>query len=433
LYDLSGSDFKKMPTKIMIIDDDVTVVNMIKEVLEGEALVIDTFLDPLDALKEIKSSNYDLFLIDLKLPNIDGTTLLKMIKEEQKTARCIIITAYGDTDSVIKAFKAGVSDFILKPCRSEDLLNCIKKQLEEKDRTDYDLKKWGKMAEDIGLIGFKNFFNEFDISVIGNLDDCQTKLKDLSSKYDQITKQNIKTLKRMSAKIKKENKLASSMLSYVSHEIKSPLHSIIGYTRTLLKQCELGKTESMHEFLNDILTSSLYVLDLTHNILSSSVLEADKLRREQVCIGEILKNIRSSLISSIKAKNLTYKEDIQPGLISVTADKLKLTQILYNLMDNAIEYSESGGITVEVKKADSKNSVLFVVRDTGVGIRYKDKSKLFKKFSRLNLDKKKGAGLGLYIAKKLVKMHGGRIWVESRFNSGSAFYFTIPSNFKNNP
>ena len=102
-------------------------------------------------------------------------------------------------------------------------------------------------------------------------------------------------------------------------------------------------------------------------------------------------------------------------------------------MDNAIEYSESGGISVEVKKADSKNSVLFAVRDTGVGIRYKDKSKLFKKFGRLSPNKKKGAGLGLYIAKSLVKMLGGRFWVESRFNSGSAFYFTIPSNFKNNP
>jgi signal transduction histidine kinase len=418
----------KMKKRIMIVDDNVDVLHTLKETLEKESFNIETFSNPLDALKKIRASNYDLFLIDLTLPCVSGISFLKMVKKVHKNARYIIMTAYGSTDTVIDAFKAGVSDFILKPFTTEQIVSRIKQQITEKDKIEKKLKKLGKLVESTGIAEFDSLFHDLNISYLKNLNDYEDKLRELSFQYNLITHEKIKKLIKMSGKAKEENNIDFDMLSYVSHEIKAPLHSIISYTRTLLGQCETGNTEYMQEFLNYILTSSMYMLDLSNNLLSSSALYENKLKLhlEPVSISDILKNIRNFLAGKINTKRNVYRENIISGLPIIVADKVKLTQILCNLTDNANKYTENGEVSIDVSLTDDKKSVMFIVKDTGIGIKYKDKSRLFKKFERLQTRNENGVGLGLCITKNLVELHKGKIWVESKFKHGSQFYFTLP-------
>jgi signal transduction histidine kinase len=394
--------------------------------MNENVMIVDS--EPMDALEEAKGSEYDIFLIDLKFPRTNGISLLKKIREHQESARYIMITAYGSLVSAIEAFKAGVSDFILKPFELSNLIESIKRQLVIKNRIDSYSVKWGESIDSKGVMEFDKFFHVLDIRSLEKLNNCEAKLKDLSNEYDLIAKNNIFLLKKMAVKVKKEKKLATEMLSYVGHEIRSPLSSIIGYTRTLMKQHELGRTEYLSEFLNNILTSSLYMLDLTHNILSSSVLEENKLTLdlEPVSITDMLKKVKSSLLTKIESKNLKFKEKIQSDLPFIIADRLKLAQILYNLLNNAIEHTGKGEVKIKARIADDRKSVLFSIKDTGAGISDEDKSKLFQKFGKIGNKDKKGVGLGLSIAKSLVELHGGKIWLKSKLGRGSTFFFTIP-------
>ncbi len=417
-----------MSEKIMVIDDDNCLLTVLKETFALESIDAKTFDNHHDALEEAKRADYDLFLIDLKLPEIDGIELLKMLKQMQKTARFIIMTGYGDMATAISAFKAGVSDFILKPFKVDEMISSVRNQLNEKSAIDQHLTKWGNVVKSTGISYFNDIFQTLDVEMIEKIDNYENMLKELSSGYNLISRKNIKILNRIAKKAKKEKKLATEMISYISHEIRSPLNSILGYTRTLLMQSESGRASCLNEFLNEILMSSLYVLDLTNSILNSALIDskATTLEFEQIDINKLLRDIRSSFKLNMEEKSLSYKQYISPNIPAIIADRLKLSQILHNLIDNAIKYSPAGAVSIEVKLSGDKNAVLFVVQDTGIGISYKDKSKLFKKFARLNPNEKKGTGLGLSTAKRLVELHGGKIWLESRLNQGSAFYFTLP-------
>lgn len=415
-------------SRIMAVDDDNSILTVLKDVLEKESYNVSAWDNPMDALEEAKKEDYDIFLVDLKLPDISGIKLIEMLKDTHKTSRYIVITGYGDVNTVIKAFKAGASDLLLKPFTKEEILSSIRKQIVEKDRVDSQLSILGNTLKDSKIGDFARMLQGLNLNFIDDVDGNINSLKELGEKYALITKKNIQTLKKFSKRAKKDKKLAADMISYLSHEMRSPLNAIIGFTRTLMTQCDLGKTEFMKEFLSNILESSLYMLDLTQSILTSSALDSNKvkLELEKFSIQKILKNVHSSLMPRISAKGLEYKEEIEQGVDIIVADKLKLTQILHNLLDNAIKYTNAGSVSIDIRNTLNKKEAIFTVKDTGIGISYKDKATLFKKFERLDMKNFDGAGLGLSISKNLVELHGGKIWVESRLNHGSAFSFTIP-------
>ena len=166
-----------MNKRVMIIDDDLDILNTMRDILGKESLSISTFSDPLDALKEIKTKKYDLFVIDLYLPKVNGISLLKTIKKLQKPAHCIIITGYGDNQNIIDAFKAGAEDFILKPFTAEVITERILNQLEEKGKLDDNLKKWGTILESTGIPDFSNILDKLDFSTLSSLDKFWRKIK----------------------------------------------------------------------------------------------------------------------------------------------------------------------------------------------------------------------------------------------------------------
>lgn len=225
-------------------------------------------------------------------------------------------------------------------------------------------------------------------------------------------------------------RVKTEFVSNVSHELRSPLTSIKGYVDLLLSG-DIGKLQPLHEdYLNVIRTNANHLVRLIDDLLDVSRFDSGRFELEvfpidaESLIIEALEMVRPQ----VDQKHLQLTTQLQPRVGAVLGDRGRLVQVLLNLLSNACRYTPEGGeISVRLSKADS---VLRVdVIDTGMGIALEDQSKIFQRFYRVNEQSVKevqGTGLGLPIAKMLVEMHGGRIWVESQVGQGSMFTVILP-------
>jgi Amt family ammonium transporter len=211
------------------------------------------------------------------------------------------------------------------------------------------------------------------------------------------------------------------------------MNAIIGFSEILKEEIAGKLNETQKEYVNDIVDSGRRLLDLMMNILDFAEADSEKilLRTSQF----LLKDMINSTVQMISKEAL--KRSIEVGLtigpeadIVIEADPEKFRQILCHLMNNAIKFTPDGGsIGITARMISETDSIEISVSDTGIGIKHEDFPRLFREFTQLEtpLTKKyKGAGLGLSLAKKLVELHGGKIWAESEYGKGSTFTFTIP-------
>jgi signal transduction histidine kinase len=225
-------------------------------------------------------------------------------------------------------------------------------------------------------------------------------------------------------------RMRSALIATVSHELRSPLTAITGYTDTLLHDGPWDET-TQREFLEVVALSASRLAALVDNLLDAATLEAGALRlqREPVRVERIAERVLAQ--RRLLSGNCTLHLETRPGLPLADADPLRVEQVLSNLVDNAIKYSPGGGaIHVRVAAEQPPGSgVSISVSDHGLGIPAEHQEHLFERFYRVDGGGRavKGVGLGLYICRSLVESHGGRIWVESKPGSGSTFIFTLPS------
>jgi two-component system, OmpR family, sensor histidine kinase VicK len=222
-------------------------------------------------------------------------------------------------------------------------------------------------------------------------------------------------------------RMRTALVSTVSHELRSPLTSIKGYTDTLLDGGPWDE-ETEREFLEIIRVSSEKLSGLVDNLLDAAKMEAGvlKLEQEPVRVERIVQQVVAH--KRLLAPNHPLTAEIDPDLPVANADPFRVEQVVTNLVENAIKYSPEGGpITVRVRGGDE---ITVSVSDRGVGVTKEQAERLFERFYRVDSSlarTTKGVGLGLFICRSLVEAHGGRIWVESRPGEGSTFSFTLPA------
>ncbi len=233
-------------------------------------------------------------------------------------------------------------------------------------------------------------------------------------------------------KAMQSDKLKSSFLENINHEVRTPLNAIIGFSG-LINEDDIT-ADQRKEFGVLIGESNDALLRIIDDILLVSTLESGEAPTNihdcdlDVVIASLHKSFKELLVKNKKVNIELYISE--PNVSSIVeTDKIRLQQVFIRLMDNAIKFSDSGKINFGYKVVE--DSILFHVADTGIGIEKKHHSKIFERFYKIEIDKDevfRGTGIGLYITKKIVESLDGDIWLSSMFGSGTTFYFTIPKN-----
>lgn len=234
------------------------------------------------------------------------------------------------------------------------------------------------------------------------------------------------------AALERANQLKSQFLANVTHELRTPLHSIISYGSLILEGFLDGAlTKEQEEHIQFMVRSAEDLSDLVNDMLDLSKIEADRIevKLEPLCLSQSLRDVVNQLKPIADSKQLTLTLDIEEGLPQVLADSSRCRQILLNLVSNALKFTETGGVTISATMVRRSDTVRIAVRDTGIGISPAALGYIFEAFRQADGSTTRrfgGTGLGLTIAKKLVELQGGEVAVESVVGQGSIFSFTLP-------
>ena len=366
---------KDQVSKILIVDDVQLNLVLMKEILSGKGYQIATAINGKSAIAKAKAHKFDLILLDVVLPDIDGFEVCSHLKSSSQTQDIpiIFLTAKKEKDSIIQGFNLGAVDYIPKPFSKEELLARVNLHL--------TLRKY----------------------------------------QDELIRS--KEMAEASAKAK------AIFLANISHEIRTPMNGIIGMI-DILKRTSL--TPEQLEYIEIIGISGENLLMIINDVLDFSKIEAGQITFEHIrfnlCdeINEVIKILRYKAIQ----KNLDLSFEVAPDVPQLlVGDPLRLKQVLINLCNNSIKFTENGFVHVSVKTLDRNECAVrlqFDVKDTGIGISPENQSKLFKSFSQADVSTTRkfgGTGLGLAISKNLVHLMGGEIGIISEEGKGAIFHF----------
>jgi signal transduction histidine kinase len=215
----------------------------------------------------------------------------------------------------------------------------------------------------------------------------------------------------------------------MSHELRTPLNAILGYTELMADGAYGEPSEKMMGVLKRPESNGRHLLGLINDVLDLSKIEAGQLLLElsDYTVQDIVQTVRSTLEPLAADKKLAFKVEVAPDLPPGRGDGRRLTQVLINLVGNAIKFTDAGEVAITAAATDG--AFHLSVCDTGPGISAADQAKLFQEFQQADNSitrKKGGTGLGLSISKRIIEMHGGRIWIDSVVGQGSTFSFTVP-------
>ncbi|MGE5679980.1 MAG: PAS domain S-box protein [Bacillota bacterium] len=245
-----------------------------------------------------------------------------------------------------------------------------------------------------------------------------------------LNKKAEEDLKKSAMELRELNSTKDKFISIISHDLRTPFSSILGFTDILLSEMDMSESQQT-QYIKYIRESSENMLALVNSLLDWTRLQTGRVKFEPARIKafEVINKSVSIVNGAALKKNITISSSVDPSLY-IHADLNLLMQVVNNLLSNAIKFTKpDGSITIQAEFSDNFNKVEFIVSDTGTGIKMENLDKLFKVDSKFTLDGtagEKGSGLGLSIVRDIIEKHGGEIWVESQYGKGSQFHFTIP-------
>ena len=230
-------------------------------------------------------------------------------------------------------------------------------------------------------------------------------------------------------RLKKLEKIRKDFVANASHELRTPLTSIKGFVEAL-QDGVIEEPSQVGQFLEIISRQAERMGKIIADMLLLSEIESEgfQLKLEESSLNALIREVVNPLQAQAKSKNIALEVNLQEPEKVVKTDRDKISQVLSNLFDNAIKFTNSGG-KVTIHTEEGKEGVLIQVKDTGIGIPSTDLSRIFERFYTVDKSRSRelgGTGLGLSIVKHIVEAHGGKVWVESELNRGSVFYFSLP-------
>jgi signal transduction histidine kinase len=275
-----------------------------------------------------------------------------------------------------------------------------------------------------GLIVWRREVGNFPLAVVNLLQTFATQ--------STLAIQNARLFREIEDKggqLEIASKHKSQFLATMSHDLRTPLNAILGYTELILDNIYGEVPEKVREVLERVQHSGKHLLGLINAVLDLSKIEAGRLTLSltEYSMGSVVQTVITTVESLAAEKRLALTVTMPPTLPPAKGDEQRITQVLLNLVGNAIKFTDAGAVRVDVTEADG--AFVVSVADTGPGISEADQEKVFEEFQQAGSSstrKAGGTGLGLSIAKNIVELHGGRIWVESSLGKGSTFSFTLP-------
>jgi signal transduction histidine kinase len=287
-------------------------------------------------------------------------------------------------------------------------------------------------------IGRGEFYTRVGISSKDEIGSLALEIDKMAAQLQSYTTSLEQKVSEKTAQLKLANRHKSEFLTNMSHELRTPLNAVIGFSDVLKEQYFGELNAKQREYVKDINESGQHLLSLINDILDLSKIEAGHMDLDlsEFSLPMALDNAMVLVRERAHRQQLQLRADVAPDVALVTADERKVKQILINLLTNAVKFSHPGGwVEVTVRRDTTinaninTNAVVITVKDSGLGIAREDQAAIFEEFHQLKSTgsaKLEGTGLGLSLAKRLVELHGGKIWVESEIGKGAAFSFTLP-------
>lgn len=356
--------------KVLIVDDVTKNIQLVANYLKQAGYDINYAISGKTALNHINRKKFDLILLDIMMPEMDGFEVCQKLKsdDETKDIPVIFLTAKTDIDSITKAFKVGGIDYITKPFNKAELLARVKTHLK--------------------------------------LQQQKRNLKELNATKDKF-------------------------FSIIAHDLKSPLNQLLGLSEILQKELESDKGNEVLNLVKLMGESAKSGRLLLENLLEWSMSQTGSINFNPVVldIEQITNEVIELNENNAIQKNISIKSKVKSDIFAY-ADENMIKTILRNLISNSIKFTRNGGkIRLNAKK--SKSWITYSVSDTGIGIESNDIKKLFRidiNPNSIGKSAEKGTGLGLILCKEFIQINEGKIWVESKLGKGSKFKFSIPSS-----
>jgi signal transduction histidine kinase len=356
--------------RILHVEDDEVDRRLVNRILAECSRPIEFEIEPVNRLSTaidcLGNKKYDIALLDLGLPDTNGVESVQMVKQSNPNLPILVLTGTSDREIGLEAIKNGATDYLSKNIALEELL--VRTIL-------YALER-----------------------------------------------------KKAEKKIKEAVETKSEFLSMVSHELRTPLTAMKESVSIVLDEMA-GEINDEQKDCLDIAKRNIDRLSrLINDVLDFQKLESGKMKFNMKAgnINEVVEQVYQTMVSSTK-EGINLVIDLEDNLPKVNFDADKITQVLTNLVSNAIKFTEKGNVTMKTIRGE--NIIHVLVSDTGCGIKKEDEPKLFRKFEQLSIGgerKTGGTGLGLAICKEIIEQHRGKIWAESELNKGSTFHFVLP-------
>ncbi|HEX6287787.1 MAG TPA: response regulator [Herpetosiphonaceae bacterium] len=288
-------------------------------------------------------------------------------------------------------------------------------------------------SDELGLLA--QSFNAMTAELATSRQRLETWSQTLERTVDQRTADLARAMleaQEARAAAEQANELKTQFLANMSHELRTPLNSIINFTRILMAGMRGPVSEGQADYLNRVRHSGEHLLGLINDILDLSKIEAGKMElfKEPISIGDLVQSVMASAAGLTKGKPIELRHEVAPSLPPIEVDRTRIRQVLLNLLSNAAKFTDAGSIRVRADEQDGH--VIVSVSDTGIGIASEHLELIFEEFRQVdgaNNRLYEGTGLGLAICRRLIELHGGRIWAESTPGKGSTFTFMLPLRF----